>query len=64
VPVGVEQQSAPAMIHYQIRGIALDAVARADLDAKALTHSEKAENIEQDPIFAILAERSEFDISE
>ena len=62
--VAVEQQSMPAMVDNKIGRVAFDAVPGADLDAAAPAHSDQSEHEKQDPIFAILTERSEFNVFE
>ncbi|MBK7277548.1 MAG: hypothetical protein IPI08_13655 [Betaproteobacteria bacterium] len=51
------------MIENQICGIALDAIARADLDACARSRAQQAEQVQQDAVLAVLRAGTKLDIT-
>ena len=62
--VAVEEKTAPAMMHDQVRRIALDAVAGANLDDAPVGGGYQRKEIEQDPVFAVLRVAAKLDVGE
>jgi hypothetical protein len=50
IGTAVNQKGLPAVVYDQIRGVALEAIARADLDQPAIGGTKYREEIQEDPV--------------